>query len=298
MVVSRDRTNELSQIFDDLKRQSGGRGERGVTAPAPRQLSLFHKAAQDITAELTSTAEMLENLSKLTKQRSAFDDHSQEVNNMAVVVKERMSSLHEKIINLGQIKDSSRQWGQTQANNHSSTVVNTLKTQLVGAQKVFKDILTRRTQSMKQVSDRRSKFTHSGEREFTSSVFRQAKQQEEEESLFASRPGGGGGQMALQQQNQDASMQYYNQRQEGAQMLEQTVAQLGSLFQDFSRLVAQQEEMVCENSVITLRPIHINAVWLRLTKKNNLPFHQDETVGLNSMKVVKVFGTPEIQKKI
>eukprot|EP01061_Rhynchopus_euleeides_P021877 TRINITY_DN35709_c0_g1_i1.p1 TRINITY_DN35709_c0_g1~~TRINITY_DN35709_c0_g1_i1.p1 ORF type:complete len:296 (+),score=128.44 TRINITY_DN35709_c0_g1_i1:158-1045(+) len=240
MVVSRDRTNELSQLFDELKRQHGGRSEHAITAPTVRHVSEFHRAAQDITGELTSTAEMLENLSKLTRQNSAFDDHSQEVNQMTLVVKERMSNLHEKILHLGQLKDSSRQWGQTQANTHTDTVVKTLKTQLVGSQKAFKDILTCRTQNMKQVSDRRSKFTHSGEREFTSSIFRNARREEEEEALMPVRSSGQ--QVALQ--TQDSSMQYYRQRQEGVKMIEETISQLGSLFQDFSRLVAEQEEMI------------------------------------------------------
>ena len=244
MVVSRDRTSELFQIYEDLKRQGGGGGAgAGISAAPVKRVSEFHKASRDVTRDLTDTADMLENLSKLTKKNSAFDDHSQEVNQMTIMVKERLQNLHEQINNLGTLKDQTKQWGASQANSHSQTVVNSLKTQLFNTQKFFKDILTTRSQFMKQVSDRRSKFTHSAEREFSSSVFKKARLHEEEEAMMP--PGGGGGQLSTHQQQQgDGNVQYYRQREEGVKMLEETIAQLGGLFQDFTRIVAEQEEMV------------------------------------------------------
>eukprot|EP01063_Lacrimia_lanifica_P035171 TRINITY_DN6637_c0_g1_i3.p2 TRINITY_DN6637_c0_g1~~TRINITY_DN6637_c0_g1_i3.p2 ORF type:complete len:286 (+),score=129.66 TRINITY_DN6637_c0_g1_i3:161-1018(+) len=230
MVVSRDRSNELLQIFDEVRRSRGGGKGGGAAAAAP--VSQFHQAAQEVTKELTATAEMLENLSKLTQQRNVFDDHSVEVNQVTMMVKDRISNLHQQLVMLGQIKEQNRQWGATQADTHSNTVVTALKTRLFNTNKAFKDILTTRTATMKTANDRRGKFTHEATQGFGSSLFRNADQDQ----------GGAGGEMQLA--TQDGNVAYYKSRQEGVKMLEEIIGQLGDLFQDFNRIVAEQEEMV------------------------------------------------------
>ncbi|KAJ9461021.1 Integral membrane protein sed5 [Diplonema papillatum] len=235
MVISRDRTNELHQVFEEVRKMQDAAGKPAVSSIPPKQLSQFHKAAQEVTRELTGTAEMLENLTKLVQQRNVFEDHSPEVNQITIMIKERIANLHQQLGLLAQIKDQNRQWGANQANSHSNTVVNSLRNQLFNTQKTFKDILTKRTKKLTSVNDRRSNFTSSlatyGQ---ASSLFSQADNDDEEGMASAQ----------LMQGSDNRSIQYYSRRQEGVKMIGKIVEELSEQFSDFTRIVAEQEEMV------------------------------------------------------
>eukprot|EP01059_Diplonema_ambulator_P012118 TRINITY_DN22299_c0_g1_i1.p1 TRINITY_DN22299_c0_g1~~TRINITY_DN22299_c0_g1_i1.p1 ORF type:complete len:289 (+),score=103.22 TRINITY_DN22299_c0_g1_i1:143-1009(+) len=233
MVASKDRTNELHQIFEEVRARRGGAGGSSISVVPPKQMSNFNKKAQLITKELTGTAEMLENLSKLTQQRSVFNDHSPEVNQITIMTKERIANLHQQLKELAALKDEGRGWGMnaTQAVSHSDTVVSSLQRQLWNTQKTFKDVLTSRTKKMKAVTDRRKNFVHDSSSTFGSSLFRNAEDEDKQQELMV-RTG------------DNRTIDYLKSRKEGVKMIEKTVEELSELFSDFTRIVAEQQEQL------------------------------------------------------
>eukprot|EP01060_Flectonema_neradi_P040574 TRINITY_DN92_c0_g2_i2.p1 TRINITY_DN92_c0_g2~~TRINITY_DN92_c0_g2_i2.p1 ORF type:complete len:247 (+),score=51.16 TRINITY_DN92_c0_g2_i2:77-817(+) len=229
MVASKDRTNELHRIFDQLKATSTAGGS--ITAPPVKQVSQFSSAAKEFMSELTTTSNRLGKLTDLIKQRNVFDDHSHEVNTTTVCIKEGIQGLKTKIGILQQLKDQSHGgWSATQASEHNNRIVKNLRSRLMETTSAFKEVLTSRSKKLNQVTNRRSAFTHEGTASFGSSLFRNAEEEE--------------GMMSQQMVQRGGDVSYYKKRQEGIQVIEKTVAELGDMFAEFNRLVAEQEEMV------------------------------------------------------
>ena len=231
MVASKDRTNELHQIFEDLKATDTSGG--AISATPTKQVSQFHTAAQEVSKQLLGTSYLLDNLTKLISQRNVFDDHSHDVNQATIVIKEKIQNLKTQMGLLQQIKDQGHgSWSSaTQASEHNNRIVKNLRSHLVTTTNNFKEILTSRSKKLSQVTNRRSAFTHEGTAAFGSSLFRNAEEE-------------GDPMMGQQMVQRGGDVSYYRRRQEGVKMIEKTVAELGDMFAEFNRIVAEQEEMV------------------------------------------------------
>eukprot|EP00667_Euglena_gracilis_P011731 EG_transcript_12005 len=243
-MVCRDRTQELHSIIAAL------RATAREPLPPPAAYadkkdahSEFHEHATRVTYELQDTSDMLSKLTKLILQRNVFDDHSSEIQEMSLVVKQKLGLLHNKLKQLQDIKDSHRGWKQSQADKHSTTVVNTLRTQLMDTTQEFKEVLQTRTQTLRETNQRRSKFTAEPPK-LESALFnanKAALDDEDKRGDGALVAGAGGMQLQMQR---DGGQAYFQARNDAVRQIEATISELSGMFQEFARIVAEQDELI------------------------------------------------------
>ncbi|ORC92584.1 putative syntaxin 5 [Trypanosoma theileri] len=288
MVVQRDRTQELYTLFESTKHMGGSGLHDGVGTTQAEQLplrphgglhssseiQLFNRFAQAFSTDLARVSETIMRLTKLTQRQSVFEDQSSEITGLTQVVKSSLQRLHTDLETLEELKkraleaqklaaakssgggsmESHSLWGGGRdaeslvraSTKHTDTVVETLKTRLARTGQQFRTTLQQQTRSMKDNAQRRHLFT-TGERPqtFESALFQDQEQHQ------------------LQQQQLmtgSSNVQYYKQRAEAVRELEATVVEVGELFNDFSRLVHEQEEVVLRiDTDVDTALRHVNA---------------------------------------
>uniref|UniRef100_A0A7S1KND4 t-SNARE coiled-coil homology domain-containing protein n=1 Tax=Percolomonas cosmopolitus TaxID=63605 RepID=A0A7S1KND4_9EUKA len=263
-----NRTQEFQQIFN-LKRQShlqyrsqkaslaqskqknrrngsdgGGRNDK------LQQRSDFHLAAKEISRDLQYTVEMLEQLTKLIKKQTPFDDqHSPQIRHLTVQLKERLSThkhtldeLHTSLTQNQQ--NNSKKSTHQQQKKHSETVINGLNSKLSYSVQQFQHILKNRTKQMKKQEKRQemygitSSFTpqhgltpnaHSTVRSpAVSNMPLNGSQMQQQDTM-----------LSVIQSNED----YIRQRSSEIQEIESEIVQIGGMFNQLAIMVKQQGEL-------------------------------------------------------
>eukprot|EP00850_Spirogloea_muscicola_P005953 SM000028S10047 [mRNA] locus=s28:87759:89162:- [translate_table: standard] len=248
----RDRTSELFQVAERLKKAQGSaatasasaangaadgaRGAaKGLATPqtSAGSQSEFNRRASRIGLSIHQTSQKLAKLAKLAKRTSMFDDPAVEIQELTAVIKQDITALNEAISQLQALSDSrtDSHARNKHSSEHSTTVVDNLKSRLMSTTKEFKD-------NLKVHEGRRQLFSaappvHDGHRP----------------SPFArQRPVLGNGQAPgfrqMQQQlvvpGQDS---YMASRTEALQNVESTIVELSSIFTQLATMVAQQGEV-------------------------------------------------------
>jgi syntaxin 5 len=261
MVVQRDRSQELYQLFEGVRaaRQlhssdsgsgtpasEGNRsavGSNALTA-GRNDLQVFNDFAQAFAKEISQVSETVMRLTKLMQQQTLFDEKGKEIGSLTTIVKSSLGRLHDDMETLALLKDRaaasrsnqssgwmSRDEGSSAAAvRHNDTVVDTLRSRLVKTGQQFKTVLQERTKSLKETASRRNQFSSDRPTSFESALFR------EQDS--------GSGQQEMQMTMHNSASQYYKQRYEAVREVEAAVMEVGELFQDFTRLVHEQDEVL------------------------------------------------------
>eukprot|EP01004_Peranema_trichophorum_P006988 NODE_5786_length_968_cov_40.500592_g5204_i0.p1 GENE.NODE_5786_length_968_cov_40.500592_g5204_i0~~NODE_5786_length_968_cov_40.500592_g5204_i0.p1 ORF type:complete len:292 (-),score=38.88 NODE_5786_length_968_cov_40.500592_g5204_i0:9-884(-) len=236
-MVCRERTGELHTIVAAYKAKVGKEipHNDGPKKPPKENRTEFFTFAHQVTSELQSTSELLSKLGKLTKKRTVFEDHQDDIQEISLVIKQKLSMIHNDLQKLQQIKDQHKGWRESHADKHSTTVVNTLQKALMDTTKEFKDILQTRTTSLKETTLRRSNFAAEPPRlDSMLSATRAALASEEsgEEGLSM---------LLVPQQGGQA---YYQERSDAVRQVETTIVELSGMFSEFARIVEQQDELI------------------------------------------------------
>jgi hypothetical protein len=150
-----DRTSEFFSIVDQR------RSQESVVHPSrpPITRSEFTAEASKIGAAIYATAEKLGKLTQLAKSKSLFEDPTAEINAMTGLIKTEIVSLNSK---LSELKGRQRASRTKQRESHSTSVVESLSSQLRGATRDFQDVLHTRSANIKLLQDRRSQFSGFG----------------------------------------------------------------------------------------------------------------------------------------
>ncbi|RNF06159.1 putative syntaxin 5 [Trypanosoma conorhini] len=274
MVVERDRSNELYALFEGMKGAGGGgmqdapptvlvaaegiplRPHTGLHSSS--EMQLFNRFAQAFSADLAKVSESIMRLTRLTQRQSVFEDQSSEITGLTQMVKSSLQRLQTDLETLEELKqralaaqkaaaakhggggasESHSLWslgGNTDAvvrtsAKHNDTVVDTLRTRLARTGQEFRTTLQHQTRAMRENAQRRHMFTTSERMQtFESALFQdQERHQLQQQQLVSGT----------------SNAQYYKQRAEAVRELEATVVEVGELFNDFSRLVHEQDEVV------------------------------------------------------
>ena len=120
--------------------------------------SEFAKMSSRIGHGIHGTSQKLERLTQLAKRSSMFDDPAKEIAELSAVIKSDITALNTAIAELQ--NHAARVSSTKQGTDHSVTVVDTLKTRLMGATKSFKEVLTMRQENVKSQNDRRKMFSN------------------------------------------------------------------------------------------------------------------------------------------
>ena len=243
---------------------SGGGGGAGGSSPllappgasggAPPTQSEFSRRAARIGHGIHSTSAKLTRLTQLARRTSVFDDPTAEINELTAIIKQDITALNSA---LGELQaQASQRSGSRDSGEHSVTVVDALKSRLMGATREFKDVLTLRQDSIKAHHNRRQLF--SAQPEGSGGAGGSAAARRFAGALQTSGAGGlpthtarggglapgfGGSQMqalALAPPTQDA---FLASRAEALAQVERTIAELGGIFGQLATMVAEQGEM-------------------------------------------------------
>lgn len=122
------------------------------------QRTAFTEAAAVIHKNIVLVTEKLEKLTALARQRSLFQDSTQEINRLTYVIKVDLETIDADINVLQSLSAPSGNSGNVQAAANSKAIVNNLKSQVAQTTKSFMDVLHIRSQSLKDQQQRRKHF--------------------------------------------------------------------------------------------------------------------------------------------
>jgi hypothetical protein len=121
------------------------------------QLKDFHTTAGQISGDIAGASAMLGELTKLVRQKSLFQDDTQNVNDLVVRIKASIENLNGRLDDAGrQIAQQKKTFGKnSQVGQQTTNMVEQLKEEFGQAAGGFKNILQQRTDVMKETTGRK-----------------------------------------------------------------------------------------------------------------------------------------------
>ena len=332
----RDRTKEFAAAAERAAKSlgasvAGGEGaapslgaQAGIDAGASSSAgttSEFARMSARVGRGIHSTSQKLERLAQLAKSAGTFDDPSRDIAELSAVIKQDITALNSALAEL-QTRASHTQETK-QGLDHSVTVVDTLKSRLMGATKSFKEVLTQRQEVVKEQNERRARYGGAGVGANRPNAFRRADfgkgsgafpratHQTDgmgpgDASSAVARfqpPGsrgslqggglpthhGGGGGFATGDQTQGQLLvqgqdQYLSARSEALQNVERTITELGGIFQQLATMVSEQGELAVRiDENVNESVANVDNAQTQLLKYMN-------SISSNRWLIMKIFG--------
>ncbi|KAK2150428.1 hypothetical protein LSH36_405g00044 [Paralvinella palmiformis] len=255
-MTCRDRTNEFMSAVKSLQSRQGNGTLPNKVNKALSQRGEFMQIAKKIGRDLANTFAKLEKLTILAKKKSLFNDKPHEIQQLTFIIKQDINSLNKQIAQLQELVKAQRGHSSRHKQTHSNSVVVALQSKLATMSNDFKSVLEVRTQNLKEQKSRREQFSQSP---VSASLPPSALQGHSGSVLLNDELSNGqmaNGDVAInmdlvdkqryQQQLQliDEQDTYIKSRAETMQNIEQTIVELGEIFQQLAHMVKEQEEMV------------------------------------------------------
>lgn len=242
----KDRTVEFNSVAENLRH-----AKKTKIVSSSRSLkqerTQFTILASQISRDLRETTEKLDQLTKLAKSKSLFNESkvSIEIQELTSIVNQDIKNLNNQISILQQYKNSRK---NKQAGTHSDTIIDTLKSKLKTTTKEFSQVLEMRTENIK--AQQKEKETLTGNSLGQSLGRKDSPLYKSPTSLsnFIENPQSNTGDITLNMPNQQQALQVSNRliasRAEAVLSIERTITELQSIFQQLAHLVAEQGELI------------------------------------------------------
>ncbi|CAM0136142.1 unnamed protein product [Umbelopsis sp. WA50703] len=296
----RNRTQEFQAVASRLSSRTNPNDRRAQInlvqhVPKRGNVSAFTVTARELARHLKITEQELEKLKSsnktndtlppnitVTNRRTLFDEKPVEISELTYVIKQNISKLNHGIAALqNTTKQGVRQ--PHQVHEHHNEVISGLQSRLANASVAFKEVLEQRTENLKASKERRDQFFQSNEERAGSpappsananhsyippeptelhrrkNYTPQAPINEEETTLSLGIPMLTPQQQQLQQQ-QYAESRYTETRSNALESVENTIQELGGLFQQLVTMVAEQRETVQRQVSSKLRGIETDSL--------------------------------------
>jgi len=247
----RDRTGEFLSAVKSLQSSqlNGHAGRHGNQNGRKVQPSQFTMASRKIGRDINNTFNKLEKLAILAKRKSLFNDKPKEIQELTYIIKQDINHLNQQIGDLQQFVNRTDSASSKNVQAHSHTVVMSLQSKLAHMSKDFKHVLEVRTENMKHQKNRRDQFSQGAVAETLPST------QIASNSLLHRNVGGGNNDSVsldmepLMASNTQAQLyeendEYVQSRATAMESIEQTIVELGGIFQQLAHLVSEQEEQI------------------------------------------------------
>ncbi|KAH8555717.1 t-SNARE [Umbelopsis sp. PMI_123] len=262
----RNRTQEFQAFASRLSSRTNPNSRRAQInivqyVPKRGNSSTFTLTAKELGRYMQTTELELEKLKSLTNRRTLFDEKPVEISELTYVIKQNITKLNHGISILQDTtKAGPKQSRQVQ--EHYSEVISSLQNRLANLSVGFKEILEQRTENMKLSKERREQFFQSNENRAPSpapspspgntytppevSELHRRKTyaptvppQEDDTTLSLGIP-----LLTPQQQQLQADSRYTETRSNALESIENTIQELGGMFQQLVTMVAEQRETV------------------------------------------------------
>lgn len=235
----RDRTLEFSDIAESIKKQ------KSITAsPKPRILERneFSRIAAQIKQDIGSTADKLDQLTKLAKKRTLYDDPTLEIADLTSIINSDIKNINNQIAMLQQHQQATGYGRKNkQVENHADTIVKSLQGKLQKTTKGFTQVLELRTETLKKQQQEREIFTgvsspSHNRRTAESPLYRPTYTPESSSNneVVIAMPT----QMLLTQDR------YLQSRSDAVAQIEKTIGELQGIFRQLAQLVSEQHEQI------------------------------------------------------
>ncbi|CAD5226137.1 unnamed protein product [Bursaphelenchus okinawaensis] len=246
----------------------------------------FNQLSKRIGRDLCRTCAKMEKLTELAKKKSLFDDSAAEINELSHIIKQDIHGLNGQIATLQQLMKS-RQQSAEQSQNHSKLVVVGLQSKLANLGNNFQSVQEIRTESLKQKSKRREKFSQSNNVSYGlppnggSSLLMEDEQRAQGGTVAVDMD-------RIQAQDQmlliDESEQYHQSRYNAMESIESSITEIGQIFNQLSMLVAEQGETIIRiDDNVEQATMNVESAHLELLKYFN-------NISKNRWLMLKVFG--------
>jgi syntaxin 5 len=232
----------------------------------PKTRTAFHEAASEIARGIHKSSASLVKLTKLVRQQGLFDDSSDEINTLIFRIKQDLDELNTKCDSAQKFVENNRHASSSSSKNQvtefNTSVVTSLKTDLMGATKDFKTVLETRSSKMKGQQQRKMALTGSSTLSPMKSIKMHNGANESHTAVMSSpysklsTAAANGKQPAMDHTNPNqfqqqqllfvpqANEQYYESRHEAVTEVEKTIGELGSLFKRLAEMIQDQQTLV------------------------------------------------------
>ncbi|KAF4669712.1 Syntaxin-5 [Perkinsus olseni] len=261
-----DRTNQFYQLVKEMDgsgtaaeaiaEHETGSSSGAASSSSTAAVAQFNKYANEIGVDLHQTQMKIQELGRredsvhrsaanedsfvVARSKGIFNDQSARINDFTADIKRDLDGLSQKIELLQQHASKSAESKQALA--HTSGIVKTLQTRLMGLTKDFKDVLELRTKTLQQQDRRRNMYAFSSSNPFQQ---RGGTEMADAASFKGGPPSGfdiEGGREEQEQMLQGPG--YLNARANAVQAVQRTIGELGQMFQKVSSMVYEQDEMI------------------------------------------------------
>eukprot|EP00696_Hemimastix_kukwesjijk_P010767 gnl/Hemi2/23555_TR7905_c0_g1_i1.p1 gnl/Hemi2/23555_TR7905_c0_g1~~gnl/Hemi2/23555_TR7905_c0_g1_i1.p1 ORF type:complete len:321 (-),score=78.06 gnl/Hemi2/23555_TR7905_c0_g1_i1:58-1020(-) len=238
--------------------------------------SQFALMASRIGSGIHATSVKLEKLTELARNKSPYNDPTNEISHLTQSIKQDMDHLKATIRELQQ-QAAQNKHASHQNNSHSKEVLASLDKSLSSAATDFKRALETRAENLKFQQERRKQFDSRGNKPSPADTFRRTpsaprvdpnnwtpQRPTSIKNQAAATPNGDGFSIVIDPQNnsQQEQMQlttlnhtdqYYSSRARTMETIQSTIQDLGKMFSDVQQLVVQQAEVTkrIEDNVLT-----------------------------------------------
>jgi len=248
----RDRTYQFVQLVNklsDAKNSTNGTpvnapllGLDRQTQPIKNRKTQFSSSAAQIGRDIAATYDKLETLTKLAKKRSLYDDPTEQIQSLTSVINQDIKNLNSQITYLQQERESLRK--NKQMDQHSDSVLGSLKHKLKNATKGFSQVLELRTENLKTQQKEKENFTGTSlgrnhRTEKISSLYQSNHTQREGDEIAIPMP--------LEQQQSVAVMnqdRYLEDRVNAVETITKTMSELQSIFSQLATMVDDQQHSI------------------------------------------------------
>lgn len=243
-----DRTNEFQSLVGPSSTAGAG-GARVVPDESSSSESVFrtgfNNEAARIGQEIHIAQLKLDELGKLVRQRSIFNDSGSRIGSLTDSVANDISLLTAKV---DRFSVSGRDASNPQMRQYAESLVQTLRQRLAEIVKGLQEVSELRVRIMQEQESRRSKFS------FAPSIASQVAANGGYAPVDTQDPESG---LPMSSSSQSMST-YHSSRLTSVQGIQRTIAELGQIFTRMASTLQQQEEMVSRiDSDIDTADMHI-----------------------------------------
>ncbi|ESN95350.1 hypothetical protein HELRODRAFT_185981 [Helobdella robusta] len=298
----RDRTRDFNLAIKTLQPQANGVTSHKNDLPALVSRSAgFMPVAKQVSKDLANTFAKLEKLTMLAQKKSLFDDKPEEIQHLTYVIKQDINSLNEQISKLQQLGKLQMTYNGKNKQSHTTSIVLTLQSHLAKMSSKFKSVLEVRTKNMQNQKMRRDQFSTSSTLTSTlpdashggheKSVLLQDEvnsyqQQQQQNRQYQQQQNNSTDRLSLESEHTSINMEgagaryryqqqlqlieeqesYIQSRADTMVNIEQTIVELGTIFQQLAHMVKEQEEIVhridsnVEESSLNIEAAHTELV--------------------------------------
>jgi len=245
----RNRTAEFQSIVDHVRASKPAVSNEAVRRRHAK--SEFSKLAATIGIDIRNTSVKLEKLTNLAQRRTLFDDPTAEIQDLTMMVKQDIAQLNGKLDQLTKLRDTHS--SSKQVVDHSTNVVNQLKSSLMTTTQSFQEVLKTRTDSMQAQQDRRQQFLGTqAQSRARPSPFQANGHSSQSASSVAidlgsgsagaeeAAKGGRNNALSLSLMEARPEQGYQQARADAVRQVESTIVELGQIFNQLATMVAEQ----------------------------------------------------------